>query len=330
MNTGTDIIKSEPPADSAWNRIDFSRGGGIIVAFVVLCAVLSFASPHFLTIENLMTVARQTVFVMLIGFAMTFVIGMGGIDLSVGAILALCGALAAKMLLAGYSVSLAIIAALALGTLIGVINGLMVAVLGITDFIATLGMMSILRGVIMVFTHGVPLFGLQIVGFQWLAQGYVGPVPVPVIITTLLFLLCLFVLRKMRLGRYLLAIGSNREAAGLVGIDVNLVKVVVYAISGLFCAISGLLLTSRLEAAMPEAGLGYELDVIAAVIIGGTSLSGGRANLLGTVVGAMVMGVVRNGLNLLQINVFWHQVVIGTIILIAVGIDRLSQRRISK
>jgi ribose transport system permease protein len=330
MNTRTDVKQSSPPENGGWSRIDFSRGGGIIIAFIVLCAVLSFASPHFLTLENLMTVARQTVFVMLIGFAMTFVIGMGGIDLSVGAILALCGAVAAKMLLTGSSVSLTIITALALGTFIGVLNGLMVAILGITDFIATLGTMSVLRGVIMVFTHGVPFFGLQIAGFQWLAQGYVGPVPVPVIITTLLFLLCLFVLRKMRLGRYLLAIGSNKEAAGLVGINVKLVKIVIYAISGFFCAISGLLLTSRLEAAMPEAGLGYELDVIAAVIIGGTSLSGGRANLLGTVVGAMVMGVVRNGLNLLQINVFWHQVVIGTIILIAVGIDRLSQRRISK
>lgn len=331
MDTATEIKRSASTSTAGlWSRIDLSRGGGIIIAFVVLCAVLSFASPHFFTLENLMTVARQTVFVMLIGFAMTFVIGMGGIDLSVGAILALCGAVAAKMLLGGVSVVLTLITALALGTFIGVLNGLMVAILGITDFIATLGMMSVLRGVIMVFTHGVPFFGLQIEGFQWLAQGYVGPVPVPVIITTLLFLLCLFVLRNMRLGRYLLAIGSNKEAAGLVGINVKLVKIVVYAISGLFCAISGLLLTSRLEAAMPEAGLGYELDVIAAVIIGGTSLSGGRANLLGTVVGAMVMGVVRNGLNLLQINVFWHQVVIGTIILIAVGIDRLSQRQGSK
>jgi ribose transport system permease protein len=330
MNTVTDIKKSAPPANGARLRFDLSRGGGIIIAFVVLCAVLSFASPHFFTLENLMTVARQTVFVMLIGFAMTFVIGMGGIDLSVGAILALCGAVAAKMLLTGLPVSLTIVTALVLGTFIGLINGLMVAMLGITDFIATLGMMSVLRGIIMVFTHGVPFFGLQIPGFQWLAQGYLGPVPVPVIITTLLFLVCMFILRKTRLGRYTLAIGSNKEAAQLVGINVKLVKIVIYAMSGLFCAISGLLLTSRLEAAMPEAGLGYELDVIAAVIIGGTSLSGGRSNLLGTVVGAMVMGVVRNGLNLLQINVFWHQVVIGTIILIAVGIDRLSQRRISK
>jgi len=308
-------------------RIDFSKGGGVIIAFVLLCLVLTIASPRFLTAENLMIVARQTVFVMIIGFAMTFVIAMGGIDLSVGATLALCGVVAARMMLDGYSVWLAMLAGLILGILIGTINGLLIAKLGITDFIATLGVMSILRGLIMVFTHGVPFFGLQIPTFQWFAQGYIGPIPVPVIITAILFVICSFMLSRMRIGRFVVAIGSNQDAARLVGIDIPRVKITIYAFCGLMAAISGLLLTSRLEAAMPEAGLGYELDVIAATVIGGTSLSGGRGNLFGTVVGAMVMGVVRNGLNLLNINVFWHQVVIGSIILIAVGIDRLSQQR---
>jgi len=308
-------------------RIDFSKGGGVIIAFVLLCLVLTIASPRFLTAENLMIVARQTVFVMIIGFAMTFVIAMGGIDLSVGATLALCGVVAARMMLDGYSVWLAMLAGLILGILIGTINGLLIAKLGITDFIATLGVMSILRGIIMVFTHGVPFFGLQIPTFQWFAQGYIGPIPVPVIITAILFVICSFMLSRMRIGRFVVAIGSNQDAARLVGIDIPRVKITIYAFCGLMAAISGLLLTSRLEAAMPEAGLGYELDVIAATVIGGTSLSGGRGNLFGTVVGAMVMGVVRNGLNLLNINVFWHQVVIGSIILIAVGIDRLSQQR---
>ena len=306
-------------------KIDLSKGGGIIIAFIVLCTFLSFASPHFLSSENLLIVARQTVFVMIIGFAMTFVIGMAGIDLSVGAIVGLCGVVAAKMLLSGSSVGLVLITTLILGTFIGFINGLLVAKVGITDFIATLGMMSILRGINMVFTHGVPFYGLRIPSFQWLAQGYIGPIPVPVIITTILFFVCLFILTKTRFGRYVLAIGSNREAAGLVGIGVTRIKIITYSLSGMFCAISAILLTSRLEAAMPEAGMGYELDVIAAVIIGGTSLAGGRANLLGTVVGAMVMMVVRNGLNLLQISVFYHQIALGLIILIAVGIDRLSQ-----
>jgi len=311
-------------------RLDFSKGGGIVIAFLVLCMVLTIASPRFLTATNLLIVARQTVFVMIIGFAMTFVIGMGGIDLSVGATLALCGAVTARLLLDGVNVWVAMLAALVLGTFIGAVNGFLIAKLGMTDFIATLGMMSILRGIIMVFTHGVPFFGLQIPTFQWFAQGYIGPIPVPVIITALLFLVCLFILKKTRLGRFVLAIGSNQDAARLVGINIAEVKIIVYAFCGLMAAASGLLLTSRLEAAMPEAGEGYELDVIAATVIGGTSLAGGRANLLGTVVGAMVMGVVRNGLNLLSINVFWHQVVIGSIILIAVGIDQLSQRRLSR
>ena len=310
--------------------IDFSKGGGIVIAFLLLCLILTIASPKFLTASNLLIVARQTVFVMIIGFAMTFVIAMGGIDLSVGAILSLCGAVTARMLLDGYNVWLSMLTALVLGTFIGIVNGFLIARLGITDFIATLGMMSILRGVIMVFTHGVPFFGLQIPTFQWFAQGYIGPLPVPVIITAILFFICLFILTRMRLGRFVLAIGSNQDAARLVGINISRVKIIVYAFCGLMCAISGLLLTSRLEAAMPEAGTGYELDVIAATVIGGTSLAGGRANLFGTVVGAMVMGVVRNGLNLLSINVFWHQVVIGSIILIAVGIDQLSQRQLSR
>jgi ribose transport system permease protein len=311
-------------------RIDFSRGGGIIIAFVALCVVLTIASPKFLSTENLMIVARQTVFVMIIGFAMTFVVAMGGIDLSVGATLALTGAVAARLMLDGTNVFVAMLVALLLGTFIGAINGFLIAKIGMTDFIATLGVMSILRGIIMVFTHGVPFFGLQIETFQWFAQGFFGPVPVPVVITALLFILCAFVLAKTRIGRYVLAIGSNQDAARLVGIDIPRVKIMIYAFCGLFAAIAGILLTSRLEAAMPEAGTGMELDVIAATVIGGTSLAGGRGNLFGTVVGAMVMGVVRNGLNLLSINVFWHQVVIGSIILIAVGIDRLSQQQMRK
>ena len=322
--------KSRPQNILSNVRIDFTRGGGIIIAFVLLCLALTIASPRFLSAENLLIVARQTVFTMIIGFAMTFVIGMGGIDLSVGATLGLTGAVAAWLLLAGVNVWLAILAALVLGTIIGAANGFLIAKFGMTDFIATMGVMSILRGILMVFTHGVPFYGLQIPTFQYLGQGYIGPVPVPVIIAALLFCGCWFLLAKTRIGRYVLAIGSNLDAARLVGINTTRVKIMVYAFCGLFAAISGLLLTSRLEAAMPEAGTGMELDVIAATVIGGTSLAGGRGNLFGTVVGAMVMGVVRNGLNLLSINVFWHQVVIGSIILLAVGIDRLSQRQMRK
>lgn len=308
-------------------NIDFSKGGGIVIAFLLLCVVLSILTPRFLSVENLMIVTRQTVFVMVIGFAMTFVIGMGGIDLSVGATLAICGVVTAKLLVAGVNVWIAMLAALVLGTFIGAFNGFLIAKLGMTDFIATLGVMTILRGLILLLTGGIPIYGLQDPTLQYLAQAFVLGVPVPVILTAILLLISMFLMAKTRFGRFVMAIGSNQDAARLVGINIPQVKILVYALCGLFAAISGLLLTSRMEAAMPEAGTGYELEVIAATVIGGTSLAGGRGVLFGTVLGAMVMSVVRNGLNLLNVNVYWHQVVIGTIILLAVGIDVLSQRQ---
>jgi ribose transport system permease protein len=212
---------------------------------------------------------------------------------------------AAALLSAGVSTGPAGGAALVLGLLVGLANGALIAGLGMADFIVTLGMMSILRGLIMVYSEGVPVFGLRVPGFQYLAQGYVGLIPVPVLI----------------------AIGSNAQAAKLVGVPIERTRILVYGICGTFAAGSGVLLTSRLEAAMPEAAVGYELDVIAAVVIGGTRLAGGRAILIGTVIGALVMGVVRNGLTLLQVSTFWHQVVIGVIILLAVAIDRYSSGR---
>jgi ribose transport system permease protein len=305
----------------------FSKVGGIGLAFILLCIGLAIASPVFLTVDNLLIVARQSVFVMIIGFAMTFVITMGGIDLSVGAILALTGVICAKLLIAGFYVWFAVLVTLLLGMAIGAFNGFLIAKIGIADFIATLGMLSIMRGIVMLVTHGVPFFGLQYKTFQFFAQGYIGIIPFPVILAALLFGVSLFIFKKSRFGRFVIAIGSNIEAARLVGIKISKMKILVYTLSGLFSAVSAILLTSRLEAAMPEAGTGYELDVIAATVIGGTSLSGGRGSLVGTVLGALVMAVVRNGLNLLSINVFWHQIVIGVIILSAVGMDTLSRQR---
>jgi ribose transport system permease protein len=305
----------------------FGKVGGIVFAFIILCIALSIASPVFLSVENLMIVARQAVFVLIIGFAMTFVIALAGIDLSVGAILAFTGVLVAKMITLGWSLWIVLPLGLLTGAGLGLINGLLIAGIGMADFIATLGMLSIIRGLVMLVTHGVPIFGLQVRSFQYLAQGYVGPVPFPIILAIILFGICFFILERTRFGRFVIAIGSNTEAARLVGIGIRKVKIIVYVMSGLFSAISAILLTSRMEAAMPEAGSGYELDVIAATVIGGTSLSGGKASLVGTVLGALVMAVVRNGLNLLSVNVFWHQVVIGVIILSAVALDTISKQK---
>ena len=306
---------------------DLSKGGGILIAFILLCTALSFASPYFLSFDNLILVARQSIFIMIVALAMTFVIAMGGIDLSVGSTMAAAGLLAAALLLAGFPVLFVVVVTMIFGTAIGLFNGLLIATFGMADFIVTLGMMSVLRGLIMVYSEGVPLFGLRVPAFQWLGQGYIGQIPVPVIIGFILFMFCWIMLYRTEFGRQVIAIGSNAKAASLVGLPIQRTRIMVYGLSGLFAAVSGIMLTSRLEAAMPEAAMGYELDVIAAVVIGGTRLAGGRGVLIGTVIGALVMGVVRNGLTLLQVNTFWHQVVIGGIILLAVAIDRYSSRQ---
>jgi len=314
-------------SNSSRRKPVLGKVGGIVFAFILLCVFMAIASPVFLSLENLMIVARQALFVLIISLAMTFVIATGGIDLSVGAILALTGVFVAKMLLNGWSLWVIIPGALLIGGGLGFINGILIAGIGIADFIATLGMLSIIRGIVMLVTHGVPIFGLQYRTFQYLAQGYVGPVPFPIILTVILFGICYFIMERTRFGRYVIALGSNREAAVLVGIGIRKIKIMVYTMSGIFSAISAILLTSRMEAAMPEAGSGWELDVIAATVIGGTSLAGGNAFLVGTVLGALVMAVVRNGLNLLSVNVFWHQVVIGVIILCAVALDTLKMKK---
>lgn len=310
-----------------FRKFTLGKVGGIMIAFLILCIGLSLASPVFLTLENLMIVARQAVFVLIIALSMTFVIATAGIDLSVGAILALTGVFVAQMILAGVSIWIVIPAGILIGGVLGLINGILIAGVGIADFIATLGMLSIIRGLVMLITRGVPIFGLQVRSFRYLAQGYVGPIPFPIIITLVLFLICFFILERTRFGRFVIAVGSNAEAAGLVGISIKKIKIMVYTMSGVFSAVSAILLTSRMEAAMPEAGSGWELDVIAATVIGGTSLAGGNASLVGTVLGALVMAVVRNGLNLLSVNVFWHQVVIGLIILCAVALDTLKMKK---
>ncbi len=304
----------------------FDKVGGIFIAFIILCVVLTFASPYFLTFENILIVLRQSLFVMIIAFSMTFIIAMGGIDLSVGAIVAIVGVWVAMMIMQGLHIIAVLVLGLAGGAALGALNGLMIAGIGMPPFIATLGMLSVLRGMVMVLTRGVPIYGLPGRFFRYLCQGYVGAIPFPIFIAAALFLFSLFLLRKTKFGRYIIATGSNEEAAELVGINTKKVKVIAYTLSGIFSAVSAILLTSRSEAALPEAGVSFELDVIAAVVIGGTSLSGGKANLWGTVIGALVMAIVRNGLNLLSINVFWHQVVIGVIILIAVAVDTVGKR----
>ena len=197
-------------------------------------------------------------------------------------------------------------------------------------FIATLGTMSALRGLIYVYTEGIPLYGLKFPEIKFFGQGYIGPIPVPIIITLLLLAVSCYLFYKTKFGRYTVSIGSNEEAAKLVGINIDRIKILVYILSGVFCAIAGVILASRSEAAIPTAGNAYEMDAIAATVIGGTSMSGGKGNMLGTALGAILMATIKNGLSLLNVNTFWHQVVIGLFILFAVALDGFAAKKAEK
>lgn len=303
------------------------NGIGIISVYIVVFTVLSILSPHFLSFSNVMIGLRQAVFTAIVAFAMTFVISMGGIDLSVGSLVGITGMLCAIFLLGGMNVYLAVVLVLCIGACIGTFNGLVVTLFDIPYFIATLGTMSIMRGLIYVYTKGVPLYGLRYPEFRFIGQGYLGVFPVPIIITLGLLIISYYLFYKTRFGRYVISIGSNEEASRLVGIAVRRIKVLVFTLSGTYCALAGIILASRSEAAIPEAGNAYEMDAIAATVIGGTSMSGGKGNMIGTAFGAVLMATIRNGLSLLNVNTFWHQVVIGVFILFAVAFDRFAAKR---
>ncbi len=305
------------------------NGIGIIMVYLVVFIGLSIACPNFLRISNVMIGIRQAVFTAIVGLAMTFVISMGGIDLSVGSTVGISGMLVAALILKGWNVYLAICVVILLGMFIGFFNGLLVTKLGIAYFIATLGTMSILRGLIYVYTKGIPLYGLKFPEFRFIGQGYVGVIPFPIIITLVILAISYYLFNKTKFGRYTVSIGSNEDAATLVGINVDKIKIMVFMYSGILCSIAGIILASRSEAAVPEAGNAYEMDAIAATVIGGTSMSGGKGNVIGTVFGAILMATIKNGLSLLNVNTFWHQVVIGFFILFAVAFDRFTAKRAS-
>lgn len=299
---------------------------GIYAAFGLLLLALALVSPVFATPENLFNIALQSSINALLAFGMTFVILTAGIDLSVGSLLALSGAIAAGLMVtAGVPWPLAALCGLAAGTLLGAANGLAVTVFRIPPFIATLGMLSIGRGLTQLYTGGRPFTGLD-PNFNALGQGELGPVPIPVVIVVLSVVLGWIVLRFTAFGRQIYAIGSNPEAARLSGIPVRAILVAVYAISGLFAGLAGLVTTARLSSAQPTAGLGFELDAIAAVVVGGMSLSGGSGSIVRTLIGALLIGVLNNGLNLLNVDPFVQPVVKGLVILVAVGLDQFRAR----
>ncbi len=302
-----------------------ARQFGTVIGLGVLCAVLWVLTPHFLTVSNLLNIAQQTSINAIVAAGMTFVILSGGIDLSVGSIVALSGVALGAMLQTGYPLPVALAAALAAGTACGMLNGALVSVGGLPPFIATLGMMSAARGTALVFTEGRPISGFDD-GFRALATGSIGFVPAPVVVMIVVYVVAHLVLTRTTFGRYVYAIGGNEEATRLSGVAVRFHKTLIYGTSGLISAVAAVVLTARLNSAQPIAGTMYELDAIAATVIGGTSLMGGQGTLAGTLVGALIMGVLRNGLNLLGVSSFLQQIVIGVVIVSAVLVDTFLKR----
>lgn len=297
-----------------------------VIALIILMAVITIINSNFLTANNLLNLLLQVTSNALIVFGMTFVILTGGIDLSVGSILALSSALTAGLLGSGMPVTLAILISLILGCILGMMNGLLISYGKLAPFIVTLATMTIFRGATLVYTNGNPITkGLSDTFlFQFLGQGYIVGIPFPVIIMFIVFIVLYVLLHKTAFGKSVYAIGGNEKAAYISGVKLNKVKIIIYSISGIMASISGLIITSRLSSAQPTAGASYEMDAIAAVVLGGTSLSGGKGRILGTLIGALIIGVLNNGLNIIGVSAFWQQVVKGVVILIAVLIDRFK------
>ena len=289
---------------------------------------MSFASPYFFTADNALGVAQAFSLTVIAAIGQTMAIITGGIDLSVGSVLALSGLSTGMLLATGVPLVPAVITGLIVGMIFGACNGFLITRVGLPPFIATLGMLSIGRGLVYVFTKGYPVTvprGEELL--LQVGQGYVGIVPVPVIIMLVSTVVATIFLSKTTQGRYIYAVGGNEEAARLAGINVSRVKMFVYIMSGVLAAVSGIILLSRLVSAQPSAGLGFELPVIPAAIIGGTSLVGGEGTALGAVLGAAIIGVLENGMVLLGVNTYAQQAVTGGVILLAVGLDMWLTRR---
>ncbi|MFH0065614.1 ABC transporter permease [Peribacillus sp. NPDC056705] len=296
---------------------------GPLLALVLLFIVITVLNQSFMEPNNILNLLRQTSINALIAFGMTFIILTGGIDLSVGSILALSSALMAGMMVSGLDPILAILVGILLGAIMGVINGILVSKGKMAPFIVTLATMTIFRGLTLVYTDGKPITGIgDSEMFQMLGRGYFLGLPVPAVVMVIAFLILWFLLHKTSFGRKTYAIGGNEKASRISGIKVDRVKVAIYGLAGTMAAIAGAILTSRLNSAQPTAGQSYEMDAIAAVVLGGTSLSGGKGRLFGTLVGVLIIGTLNNGMNLLGVSSFYQQVVKGAVILIAVLLDR--------
>jgi len=326
-----DAAAAQSELKRPWRRapLRLLRRLGALLALVAMCAVLSALSDHFLTFDNLMNVFRQSSVNALLALGQLVVIVTAGIDLSVGSILGLVCVLAALMMKAGMPAWLSALSAIGIGAALGTVNGLLLTRLRLPHpFIPTLGMMNAARGLALVVSGGFPISGLP-EGFRWLGAGRIAYIPSPVLVVLVVCVVLHLFLTRTAVGRDIYAIGGNKQAAVLCGIPVNLRLTLVYALSGAMAGLGAIVLAGRMNSGFPLAGMGAELDAIAAVIIGGASFFGGVGTVSGTLIGALIIGVLRNGLNLLDVSSYWQTVVIGVVIVMAVWIDVVRQRSAS-
>ncbi len=313
---------------SALNKpVEAIRRLSVLGILLLICVVFAFGSSDFLTVSNLLNVALQTSIIAIVAIGMTFVILTAGIDLSVGSLMAICGALAAGIAVRqGMDTYLSISIALGVGLFLGAINGLMIVKGGIPPFVATLSMLAIARGLTLVYTEGRPIAGLDERFIYW-GTGQVLGIPLPVIIMIVIAVVAHIITRYTPFGLHVYSTGGNEETTRLAGISPDRIKLAVYMISGFLAALGGILLAARLWSAQPNAAVGWELDAIAAPVLGGTSLFGGVGSIGGTVVGAFIIGVLSNGLNLMGVPSYYQQVIKGLVLILAVAVDLINKRR---
>lgn len=300
---------------------------GMAVVLIALCVIMAIFAPHFFTFRNVINVARQVSINAILAAGMTFVILTGGIDLSVGSALAVAGVISVWLTTKGVPDVIAVLAGVATGGLCGALNGVLIAKLKLSPFIVTLGALTYLRGVAYITTGAYPLIKNDL-GFAFLGEGSVGFLPWPVIIAVVVFVIGFIVLKRTVFGRRVYAIGGNEQAARLSGINVDRALIWVYTISGVCTGIAGIIFSARLLSAQPMGGEGYELDAIAAVILGGTSFTGGLGSIVGTAIGALIIGVLNNGLVLMDVPFFYQLIIKGAVIIAAVLLDRIRSARL--
>lgn len=309
------------------SKLNF-RDYGVLIGFIVLCIAISMATPAFLSKQNVLNLLRQSSIIGIISAGMTFVIISGNFDISVGAVAALSGVIVMKLATGGTNLFIAILAALAVCAVIGFINGAVVAKINVPSLIATMAMVTIVRGILLMITGGYPI--TETIPFlDTLGNGYVFGIPMPVIVFILVVIVSYIVLTKTKFGRHVYSVGGNQDASKLNGINVDRQKIKVFIINAVLAAIAGIVLTGRLGTASPVAGDSYDMDAIASVVIGGTSVSGGSGSVLKTIVGVLLMSVINNSFNLLGIDIYFQYIFKGLIILVAVGFDSYSKKKLA-